>query len=121
MKFCCISCGKSEFTMHRPSGSPFLFLHCGSCGGEAKVEGACIVTESGARLESCGLPDNIAAVGNDPDDPWVWFRTRLKRSQRELVYRAVGVVRRETQSPARVSTALEYMAAEFLAAYGKQG
>ena len=119
MKFCCISCGKTEFTMHRPEGSPSLFLRCRSCGGEAKVTGACIVSESGTRLERCGLPENIAAVGNDPEEPWVWFRTRIKRSQRELVHRAVGLVRRETQSPAHVSTALEYMAAEFIAAYGK--
>ena len=117
MQFACQSCGGFDFTFHGTPNNSAILLSCVFCKNEARVEGAAIMTDEGEILEASALPDNMAAVGNDPDDPWVWFRARMKRSQREKVHEVMDMLSQILGRSQHAGTALEYMAAEFISTY----
>lgn len=76
-----------------------------------------MLDSDGCILEADALPEALRPIGQDEDDPWVWLKVRLKRSQRELVQRAHRKLAKRLAAPGRVkmNTALEYLSADFLA------
>lgn len=113
MTFGCKACGMNEFS-HFSVGEK-LVLVCDNCSSESTVVGATLITESGVEIEASAAPESVSAVGNDSIDPWVWFRARMKRSQREVVQLALEAASDAVGKCLHVGTAMEYMAADFLA------
>ena len=117
----CEACGGVDLA---PTGSArtathaALVLTCRTCRAEIVVEAGTVVCEDGEVHGADALPERLIPVGGDPDDPWVWHRARMLRSQRDVIQSAMAAARRQAgipDGPLTVGVVLEWISADYLA------
>lgn len=105
----CLVCGGSSFSKSG-SASRRLFVRCDTCRAEGYVEGFAL---NGAEADASPCISEGSGAG---EDPWVWFRVRMKQSQRRVIHEAMALVRDKSGLRSQwAANSLEMVAADFLA------
>lgn len=110
----CANCGSAKLSV-RGTERYALLLSC-KCGTLATVEGLTVISGDGWVMEADAMPEALRPIGQDENDPWVWLRLRMKRSQRQVIRDAMKAVTRvagKLPGQLTLGTALEWICADF--------